>query len=119
MNTRLVTLIVVAVAALGIIGWDIFVAINHTEGDTVSELLLGYARVYKIIPLSFGVLAGHLFWPASGSRFYRAARIAGLASIGVACLALDLLHVVPAVPTIVPMLIGLGLGHFLWPQEEL
>ena len=54
--------IIVATAAL-LIGWDIFVAVTPQGGDTISEVLLTFARRHPALPFAFGVLMGHLFWP--------------------------------------------------------
>jgi hypothetical protein len=53
--------ILVVVTAL-LIGWDIWVAVNNEEGDTISEILL-WVGEHPVLPFAFGVLMGHLFWP--------------------------------------------------------
>ena len=49
--------------AVGLTVWDIIVASNDTDGDTISEIILGFAGDWPIIAVAFGVLSGHLFWP--------------------------------------------------------
>lgn len=46
-----------------LISWDIYVAVNATPGDTISELALSFAGRHPILPFSLGVIVGHLFWP--------------------------------------------------------
>jgi uncharacterized membrane protein len=63
--TKLLTQFVLLACIVLLIGWDIVVAVNKIPGDTISEIVLGYARSSPIIPFAFGVLMGHLFWPQS------------------------------------------------------
>lgn len=46
-----------------LIAWDIYAAANKERGDTISEVVLGFARRHPVIPFLLGVLAGHLLWP--------------------------------------------------------
>jgi uncharacterized membrane protein len=59
---RKVTISILIAVALLLIGWDIYVAVNKDEGDTISEILLWVSK-HPIMPFAFGVLMGHLFWP--------------------------------------------------------
>lgn len=67
LSTKHITLLVMGVAAVGLVVWDIIVASNRTSGDTISELTLGFAQRYPVavfsIGLTLGVILGHLFWP--------------------------------------------------------
>lgn len=60
---KLSTLIVMGVCTAGLIGWDIYVAVNGIKGDTISEILQSWDQDYPMIRFAWGVLAGHLFWP--------------------------------------------------------
>lgn len=51
------------VVSLGLIGADFYWATNSVPADTISEVILFYARKYTAIPFLFGVLFGHLLWP--------------------------------------------------------
>lgn len=62
-KTKKITLLVMGAAATGLIGWDIVVAANKQEGDTISEILLRSSRRVPIIAATWGILTGHLFWP--------------------------------------------------------
>lgn len=62
MTKRITKVVMIATAAL-IILWDIYVAVEPTPGDTISEVLLGWAMQHPIIPFAIGVVCGHLFWP--------------------------------------------------------
>lgn len=62
-----VTISILIAVALLLIGWDIYVAVNKDEGDTISEIFLWVSR-HPIVPCAFGVLMGHLFWPQYRSK---------------------------------------------------
>lgn len=66
-NRRMTIGILLAVAS-GLIGWDIYTAVDPTPGDTISEVLLGGALSHPIIPFLFGVVMGHLFWPQNANK---------------------------------------------------
>jgi hypothetical protein len=57
-----VTISILIIVALLLIGWDIYVAVNKDEGDTISEVLL-WVGSHPVLPFAMGVLMGHLFWP--------------------------------------------------------
>lgn len=60
---RKLTIGILVATALFLIGYDIVVAVNKEEGDTISEVTLDKAIRYPIIPFALGVVMGHLFWP--------------------------------------------------------
>ena len=68
MRNKRVTVAALIVAVVGLIGWDIFVAVDERdvepgEGATISEVVLGFAGEHPVIPLLIGIVAGHLCWP--------------------------------------------------------
>lgn len=62
-KAKKITLLTMAAAAAGLIGWDIVAAANREKGDTISEILLKSARRVPIVSCVWGILTGHLFWP--------------------------------------------------------
>lgn len=62
------TLGVMAISAAALIGWDIVVAANEQEGDTISEILLKSSRRVPVVAVAWGILTGHLFWPQGVKR---------------------------------------------------
>ena len=51
------------ILALGVVdGWLYWL---YGDSATISRGLLDLSYQYPVIPLMFGVLAGHLFWPQS------------------------------------------------------
>jgi len=66
MDPRTVTLIVMAVSAVLLIGWDIVVAFFNkvpNKKDTISGIMFGASLKVWTLPYAFGVLGGHLFMP--------------------------------------------------------
>lgn len=53
--------LLVALAVL-LIAWDIFVYLEPTKNDTISEVLWDLGK-HPILPFLLGVIAGHIFWP--------------------------------------------------------
>lgn len=62
MSRKITIGIILGVTAI-LIGWDIFVAVNPPQGDTISEIIQEFATKHPVIPFAFGVLMGHFFWP--------------------------------------------------------
>jgi len=66
MEPRTITLIVMAVSAVLLIGWDIVVAFFNkvpNDKDTISGITYGASLKVWTIPYAVGVLCGHLFMP--------------------------------------------------------
>jgi len=67
MSWRTITLFVMGISAAVLIGWDIVVATNNIQGDTISEITLDFVRNHPLSAFSvwfwLGVVCGHLFWP--------------------------------------------------------
>lgn len=57
-----VTEIGMLVVTIGIVGWDIYLALNKVKGDTISETTWRLVGRRAIIPFGAGVVCGHLFW---------------------------------------------------------
>lgn len=111
-NTKL---FIWAVAVI-VIAVDIYWASNSVAGDTISEVTLAYSWKYQTIPVAYGILTGHLFWPHHGVVRWRLPRIMVLAALMSAVIAFDVTAYVAVVP-IVPMVLSIPLGHLLWPQS--
>ena len=60
MNTKVVTIIVIAVGVTGLVGWDLVVNFNKVTGDTISEILAKTFKEAPILAVVLGVVAGHL-----------------------------------------------------------
>ena len=68
----MITLLLMATAFAALVGWDIYAAVNSTEGDTISELTAGFVQEYTGVGIavvwSIGLLCGHIFWPQFRDR---------------------------------------------------
>ena len=119
MDLRSYTVVGLLVVLAIVLFWDIVVATNRARGDTISEVVLFYARSSFSLPFGWGLLAGHFFWPgerwlASSSGFWTTMVIslAVLLVDGLTSFEPWLLRRYPIVMA-VP---GLLIGHFLWAQ---
>jgi hypothetical protein len=111
------TLGLIVVASCVLIGWDIVVATNAERGDTISELLLAAASSHPSLAFAWGGLTGHLFWPRENPLFWRKPHTAWLLGVlAVALLAAEFIVSLKVLP-IGPLLVGISLGHWLWPQK--
>jgi hypothetical protein len=61
--TRKTTITILISTVSALILWDIWVFIEPTDGDTISEVTLGFASDHPVVALIIGVVMGHLFWP--------------------------------------------------------
>lgn len=114
-KTKAETIVAIAVAAALLIIWDFKVASNAVAGDTISELMLEYARGHAWLPLAWGILTGHLFLPLYGPRprLLRGWRGLGASAAVVAAVA----WWGPQVPPLAALAAGVPLGRLLWGQE--
>jgi hypothetical protein len=111
-----VTIALVAVATVGLVGWDINVAANDVRGDTISEVALGTAYKHPSLGLAWGILTGHLAWPRERPLFWRKPWTAILAGALVLLLVGAESWFSMGIAPILPLLPGILLGHWLWPQ---
>jgi hypothetical protein len=61
--TRKVTISILIVLCLVLIGWDVWVYLEPTPGDTISEVTFAFAQRHPVLPFAIGVICGHLLWP--------------------------------------------------------
>jgi len=114
MTTRTITLWAMLGATVAILGYDVVVATNDVTGDTISEISRDLASAWFSLPFAWGVVVGHLFWPAKEVR-QKWPRIAALWALGAAVLVLDVTTPIQA-PAIAAVVLGLVMGRLLWPQ---
>ena len=118
------TIAIMAVTALVLIGWDIYVAFfNRTpnEKDTISGILLGWSKRVWVLPYAFGVLGGHLFVPRTGEPFFGHVGSTGLllvVGLAVGIVGLFSRRTDRPWPIQSPFLLVLGavMGHLFWSQ---
>ena len=118
MNWQLVTKIVVVAVVLGLIGYDVFVFVEPTEGETISEVTLAWAWRSAFVPFALGVLGGHFTWPRRASAVFRRRSALGLLIFGVLLGVADFLGWTPDVLPVIYFVPGILAGHFFWPQIQ-
>lgn len=64
---RAITIGILILTAVLLIVWDIYVYLAAGSDATISRVLL-WAGEHPVLPFSFGVLFGHLFWPQTKTR---------------------------------------------------
>jgi hypothetical protein len=133
MTTKLITLIIVVAVTVGLIGYDIFIVIEPSPNDTISEVLLCSALAHPAIAWLWGGLAGHLFWPMilHGKdvqpipfvakmvhwRTYRWVALTILILTTISLLILDVTGKLPVHPALL-LVAGIPGGHWGWPQMK-
>lgn len=63
------TIIIMVCSCAVLLTWDVYVAFFNKVSnrlDTISGITLGWSENIWVLPYAFGVLGGHLFWPALG-----------------------------------------------------
>lgn len=97
MNTKIITTIAIAVATVGLVGWDLYVNFNTIRGDTISETVANWIKGAPILAVVVGVVCGHFVGDWPGIRP-----------------ALDFIAARP----ILPLVYGLLGGFFFWNMNR-
>jgi len=66
MTPRTWTIGILIAVTLLLIMWDVYVAFFNkvpNRQDTISGVVLGFAKRHPVIPFAIGVVCGHLLWP--------------------------------------------------------
>jgi hypothetical protein len=113
------TRVVISVVVLGLIAWDVYVFIEPSEGDTISEATLSWAWRSAFVAFALGVLGGHFTWPRCASARFRKWSAIGLAIVGVLLIVGDVLNFTPNVMPIWYFVPGVIAGHLFWPQQQM
>jgi len=92
-KTTLITSIVMVVATVGLIAWDVIVAVNPVSGDTISEITLNLAGQFVLLPVAWGTLMGHFFSPLKRPLIPWWSTIMVLAANGLILIGWHLIHV--------------------------
>lgn len=118
MGTKAWTKLILVVTTLGLIGYDIWVAQEPTEDDTISEVMNLIGNNWPIIPFAWGVLTAHLFTRKNwkDQRTTSPLRYVYLGASGVVVLAGSWLGFLPDVGMVPWLLAGSLAGWALWPQ---
>ena len=114
--TAIVTKVLMLVATVVLVGWDIYVTVNAIRGDTISEIIARLGRNYAVLPFLWGVVVGHLFWSVRHIG-HKKSKLAVLWCWVLMLLALDLVDVYDIAP-IIPLFVGIVAGSALWPTQR-
>jgi len=109
-NTRTLTQVIVLGAVVALIGYDVWVYVEPSPSDTISEIMLAWARLYPELPFAFGILAGHLFVPFKRTR--------SIPLLGAVCVVFVLVARLFPIPLAVALVAGLITGSTLWSQAK-
>jgi len=124
-----VTRIGLAILAVILIGWDIYLATNSQTGDTISEVVQFWSMRHPIFAYAYGILGGHFFWPGPSFVTVHTTGWQNLGIIlctGVIVVILDLIHLktgwfaisfVERWPVVI-MLVAVPIGHIFWAQAR-
>lgn len=63
LTARILLAALLMIVLVGIAGFDLIVVAWGYPNSTVSAILQEWSRQHPIIPVVFGFVAGHLFWP--------------------------------------------------------
>lgn len=111
---RKITGIVMVIFVVALLGWDLFVAIEPTQGDTISEIMRDYSAGHPLIPTSIGVLSGHFFWPKK-ERINGVWTAVLLSVVGLSLLLSGFIFSLNW-PPMYPFIGGVLIGHLVWAQ---
>ena len=115
MNTKLLTSIIMAVVTVGLIAYDIWVAIESTtHGDTISEILGALSIDLGFVTYAWGVLTSHLLIHRNSVKKRSVSQYVYLSLASVSVLLLSIYG--PHISSIVYLLSGLVAGWMWWPQ---
>ena len=94
--------------------YDILPFMTKKRGDTISEVIAVWGSKFLTLPLAFGTLMGHFFWVNPGA----VPSPTVLASLLLSSIAYDIINARTSetkIPAIIPLLIGIPIGHYFWP----
>ena len=120
-NYRKITKVLLAVVAVTLIVYDFFPFFAKEKGDTISEVIQYYALHCFTLPLVFGTLMTHFFWPRNGEP--KPAVLLPLLGLSIC---LDVLSYVLDINILLkahayPMIafcVGIPVGVLFWPEKR-
>jgi hypothetical protein len=128
--TRLITIIALLAIVGGLIFYDIYLAANKVDGDTISEITAHYAKRSMFLPIALGILIGHFLWPSTWvvSGWVT---LGTLIALGGTALGFDLYEIfkggiydftMRTIPflrqfPIIIFTVGVFIGRLVWPQH--
>ncbi len=119
-TSKVTSVLILATIAVWI-GWDIYVAIEPTPGDTESEILRNWGWSTPSFVWMFGALCGH-FWGTWDKLIQFRKRFPwspfALGGLAVVLMSLDYGGFLPSIHPMISFLAGIPFGAWLWPQDS-
>lgn len=110
---------ILVIATLGLWAYDIFPVLSEPSGDTLSEVIRDYAGSLWFFPLMMGTLMGHWFWlHDTMTNYWLRLKIFGVVMLLSAIANVITYNQGMELTPHWVMLIGIPLGHFLFPLEK-
>jgi hypothetical protein len=113
----IVTKILMLIGFISFVIYDIFVATDKTDGNTISEITLFYSLKFAFVPYGVGFLCGHLFWPWDRKRLPIWLSLSIGAALGVLITILAIMYQWNVKP-VIWLVVGVPVGHFIWYQNK-
>jgi len=123
----LITTSIMIIATVVLVGWDVVVAVNAHNGDTISEIITKASGKYVLIPVVGGTITGHWWSPLQRPLMPWWLTLIILAAHVLGLLAWHLVHVFWFQSILyaflqhnlfTPFMYGVVLGILTWTQER-
>lgn len=111
---RIATIVIIVCLTVVLSVYDIFAYLNEGKTGTISNVLLTYGQCYPVIPMFFGALMGHLFWPGRTIGPEKVRAVIGFGLLGLLAVAGFVVQM--HIPTLPVFIGGVLLGRALFPQ---
>lgn len=124
--TRKLTIGFILFVIFAVIAYDVWVWIEPTSGDTISEVIRDYGSRSWFVLVSLGVLLGHFFWNAKKVDYERRKwTMLGLLVLGVILLCIDIIaniagaewHRLFSGAWVLLVAVGVVFGRLGWPLQ--
>ena len=115
-TTHWISIIIMVLAAAGLIVWDFMVIVNDTDGDSISALIYEGAQVVLLLPFAMGCLNAHFFFPSKAAIKWKQAFGQMIGAWAATELVLHLVLPPSILRTSLALVAGCIAGHFSWPN---
>jgi len=115
---------IILTTTLLLIIFDIYVAFDNVDGNTISEIIAVASISYPALPLVWGALTSHFLFTRDWRKYIeskklyyiRSNRNLILLALIPVILFLTIMNIDFGAPTWIYLAIGMGIGYELWPQ---
>jgi hypothetical protein len=113
-SQRTLTIWLLLAGLIFYVAYDLWCA--FTPGATISEVTINFFYRHPVVPFTIGALFGHLSWPTVTTRPH-SETVAIVCCYVVAAVSAYLWARIPSILPVVPLVLGIPIGHLLWPQR--